>query len=203
MGEYTDEHAKAGIKAALPAIETWPNQYPDYEITVEIPEYNAICPKTGLPDFGHLTIRYVPGRAVPGAQVAEALHRGVPEPRHLLRERREPDPGRLCRRLQAEEDGGEGSVLLARRNLLRRRSEISEGPCHPRSGQRRTDLPVVPPKRGESRSLRFAQDDTGEATGQAALRIRMNSRWSSCFKVWAIFPGLPSPILFPSTCTMG
>ncbi len=60
MAEYTDEHAKAGIEAKLPAIETWPNQYPDYEITVEIPEYNAICPRTGLPDFGHLTIRYVP-----------------------------------------------------------------------------------------------------------------------------------------------
>ncbi len=60
MTEYTDEHARAGITAPLPAIETWPNQFPDYEITVEIPEYNAICPKTGLPDFGHLTIRYVP-----------------------------------------------------------------------------------------------------------------------------------------------
>ena len=56
MPEYTAEHAKAGIDAPLPAIETWPNQFPDYEITVEIPEYNAICPKTGLPDFGHLTI---------------------------------------------------------------------------------------------------------------------------------------------------
>jgi 7-cyano-7-deazaguanine reductase len=57
--EYA-EHATAGIDAKLPAIETWANQYPDYEITVEIPEYNAICPKTGLPDFGSLTIRYVP-----------------------------------------------------------------------------------------------------------------------------------------------
>jgi 7-cyano-7-deazaguanine reductase len=60
MGDYTEEHARSGIGAELPAIDTWPNQYPDYEITVEIPEYNAICPKTGLPDFGHLTIRYVP-----------------------------------------------------------------------------------------------------------------------------------------------
>ena len=60
MPEYTAEHAKAGIDAPLPAIDTWPNQFPDYEITVEIPEYNAICPKTGLPDFGQLTIRYVP-----------------------------------------------------------------------------------------------------------------------------------------------
>lgn len=61
MAEYTDEHAKSGLDAELPAIETWPNQFPGYEISVEIPEYNAICPKTGLPDFGHLTIRYVPG----------------------------------------------------------------------------------------------------------------------------------------------
>jgi 7-cyano-7-deazaguanine reductase len=60
MSDYTDEHARSGIDAALPSIETWPNQYPDYEISVEIPEYNAICPKTNLPDFGHLTIRYVP-----------------------------------------------------------------------------------------------------------------------------------------------
>ena len=62
MADYTDEHARAGIDAKLPAIETWPNQYADYEIAVEIPEYNAICPKTELPDFGHLTIRYVPDR---------------------------------------------------------------------------------------------------------------------------------------------
>jgi 7-cyano-7-deazaguanine reductase len=58
--EYTDEHAKAGLDAKLPTIETWANQFPGYEIAVEIPEYNAICPKTGLPDFGQLTIRYVP-----------------------------------------------------------------------------------------------------------------------------------------------
>ena len=59
MPEYT-EHAKAGLDAKLPAIETWANQFPGYEISVEIPEYNAICPKTALPDFGQLTIRYVP-----------------------------------------------------------------------------------------------------------------------------------------------
>jgi 7-cyano-7-deazaguanine reductase len=60
VAEYDEGHATSGLDADLPPIETWPNQYPDYEIVVEIPEYNAICPKTGLPDFGHLTIRYVP-----------------------------------------------------------------------------------------------------------------------------------------------
>jgi 7-cyano-7-deazaguanine reductase len=62
MPEYTDDHAASGIDAPLPALETWPNRFPDYEIVVDVPEYNAICPKTGLPDFGKLEIRYVPDR---------------------------------------------------------------------------------------------------------------------------------------------
>ena len=60
MGDYTDEHAKAGIDADLPAIETWPNQYKGYRIKIEIPEFTSVCPKTGLPDFGKLTIEYQP-----------------------------------------------------------------------------------------------------------------------------------------------
>jgi len=32
------------------------------EIKVEIPEFTSVCPKTGLPDFGKITIRYVPDR---------------------------------------------------------------------------------------------------------------------------------------------
>ena len=60
---YTEQHAKSGITAALPEIETWPNQYKSYEITIEIPEYTAICPKTGLPDFGTIRLRYMPDKA--------------------------------------------------------------------------------------------------------------------------------------------
>ena len=59
---YTDEHARAGIDAKLPEIETWPNQFPGYEIEVVIPEFTSVCPKTGLPDFGKLTLRYAPDR---------------------------------------------------------------------------------------------------------------------------------------------
>ncbi|HYP05053.1 MAG TPA: preQ(1) synthase [Bryobacteraceae bacterium] len=58
--EYTDEQAIAGIEAPLPAIETWPNTYPGYEIEIVLPEFTSVCPKTGLPDFGKLTLRYVP-----------------------------------------------------------------------------------------------------------------------------------------------
>ncbi len=57
---YTDEHAAAGVDAALPDIETWPNQYGGYEIEIEMPEFTSVCPKTGLPDHGTLTLTYTP-----------------------------------------------------------------------------------------------------------------------------------------------
>ena len=62
MADYTEEHAKSGIDAELPSIECWPNQFPGYEIKIEMPEFTSICPKTGLPDFGTITIRYRPDR---------------------------------------------------------------------------------------------------------------------------------------------
>jgi len=60
---YSEQHAKSGLTAKLPRLETWPNQYPGYEITIEIPEYTAICPKTGLPDFGTIRLTYVPEKS--------------------------------------------------------------------------------------------------------------------------------------------
>jgi 7-cyano-7-deazaguanine reductase len=60
--EYTSEHAHAGVHAELPVIETWDNQYHGYEITITIPEFTCICPKTGLPDFGTITIHYLPDK---------------------------------------------------------------------------------------------------------------------------------------------
>jgi 7-cyano-7-deazaguanine reductase len=60
--QYTAEHARAGVQIKLPEIETWPNQYRGYEITISIPEYTSICPRTGLPDFGTITIHYLPNK---------------------------------------------------------------------------------------------------------------------------------------------
>ncbi len=60
--EYTDEHARAGVDVPLPAIETWENQYPGYEITITTPEFTSVCPRTGLPDHGTLTLTYVPDK---------------------------------------------------------------------------------------------------------------------------------------------
>ncbi len=43
-------------------LETFANQYPgrDYEIEITCPEFTSVCPKTGQPDFGTLTLTYVP-----------------------------------------------------------------------------------------------------------------------------------------------
>ncbi len=45
-------------------LETFENQYPDRDYTIQIvcPEFTSVCPRTGQPDFGTLTITYVPDR---------------------------------------------------------------------------------------------------------------------------------------------
>lgn len=60
--KYTEEHATSGLTAELPKIECWPNQFKDYVITIEIPEYTCKCPKTGNPDFGVISIKYIPDK---------------------------------------------------------------------------------------------------------------------------------------------
>jgi len=62
MRRYSEKHAKSGVDSKLPAIECWENQYRDYEIRITLPEYTAICPKTGLPDFGTILVTYSPDR---------------------------------------------------------------------------------------------------------------------------------------------
>lgn len=44
-------------------FETFDNQFPgrDYAIEIVCPEFTSVCPKTGQPDFGVLTITYTPG----------------------------------------------------------------------------------------------------------------------------------------------
>jgi 7-cyano-7-deazaguanine reductase len=60
--EYTEEHARAGIATPLPEIEVWENQFPGYEIEIHMPEFTSVCPKTGLPDHGVITLHYVPDK---------------------------------------------------------------------------------------------------------------------------------------------
>ena len=61
---YTEKHAKSFKEIKLPSIDVWENQYPqnDYTIKIVHPEFTSVCPKTGLPDFGTITIEYIPDK---------------------------------------------------------------------------------------------------------------------------------------------
>jgi 7-cyano-7-deazaguanine reductase len=43
-------------------LEPWPNPTPDrsYTISLEIPEFTCLCPRSGFPDFALIRIRYQP-----------------------------------------------------------------------------------------------------------------------------------------------
>ena len=45
-------------------LETFPNPRPerDYQIEIRAPEFTSVCPKTGMPDFGEIIIRYTPNQ---------------------------------------------------------------------------------------------------------------------------------------------
>ena len=45
-------------------LEVFDNQYPqrDYKIEIVAPEFTSVCPKTGQPDYGTITIIYTPDK---------------------------------------------------------------------------------------------------------------------------------------------
>ncbi|GAX89399.1 7-cyano-7-deazaguanine reductase [Effusibacillus lacus] len=47
-------------------LEIVPNPHPDrdYLVEIESPEFTALCPKTGQPDFATITIKYIPGPSI-------------------------------------------------------------------------------------------------------------------------------------------
>ena len=62
-------------------LETFDNQFPDrdYQIEIVAPEFTSVCPRTGQPDFGTLTINYTPGKTC-------VEKRGRGQPRWHLRQ---------------------------------------------------------------------------------------------------------------------
>lgn len=60
MADYTKKHARAGLREKLPRLEVIANQFKGYRISIIIPEYSSLCPRTGMPDVGTITIDYEP-----------------------------------------------------------------------------------------------------------------------------------------------
>ncbi len=62
MATYRKKHANSGLRDKLPKLEVLPNKFKGYCITIVIPEYTSLCPRTGLPDAGTVTIEYEPDK---------------------------------------------------------------------------------------------------------------------------------------------
>ena len=63
MSQSSYEDLQNGIaELKTPEIETWEFKYPgsNTELTISVPEFTCICPKTGLPDFATIEISYTP-----------------------------------------------------------------------------------------------------------------------------------------------
>ncbi|HOJ39809.1 MAG TPA: preQ(1) synthase [bacterium] len=60
MARKEQNLSRKGLNDPLPALETFPNQFQNYTITIVVPEYTSLCPRTGQPDFGTITIQYQP-----------------------------------------------------------------------------------------------------------------------------------------------
>ncbi len=49
------------VKSELELFDN-PNPERDYTITIRCPEFTSVCPRTGQPDFGEITIEYCPDK---------------------------------------------------------------------------------------------------------------------------------------------
>ncbi|MFH1941348.1 MAG: preQ(1) synthase [bacterium] len=47
-------------------LESVENKYPhrDYEVSITLPEFTCLCPKTGYPDFATIRVRYIPDKRI-------------------------------------------------------------------------------------------------------------------------------------------
>ena len=60
---YTDEHARGRHSTPrCPRSKPGPTSFPITKSRSPLPEFTCVCPKTGLPDFGKLVLRYVPDK---------------------------------------------------------------------------------------------------------------------------------------------
>jgi 7-cyano-7-deazaguanine reductase len=59
-------NAATPVRPSRDQLEVFPNQSPgrDYLVEIVCPEFTSVCPKTGQPDFGTLTFRYVPDGSI-------------------------------------------------------------------------------------------------------------------------------------------
>ncbi len=66
ISDYLKANRKDASSISADVLEVVPFENPARDTRVEIrnPEFTSLCPKTGLPDYGTITVSYVPDRAI-------------------------------------------------------------------------------------------------------------------------------------------
>ena len=62
--ERAQRPPESAMSASREILESFENQFPerDYRIEIVAPEFTSVCPKTGQPDFGTITVAYIPDK---------------------------------------------------------------------------------------------------------------------------------------------
>ncbi len=76
--KYTEQHARAGVKAELPEIETWENQYPGYEIEIRDAGVYVRVSEDKSARSRRADAVICPRQTMPGTKIAENVHAGLP-----------------------------------------------------------------------------------------------------------------------------
>ena len=66
MAPFFSLHMPRNQKPSYKDLAVVENLYPKkkYTVSISIPEFNCICPKTRLPDFGCIYINYIPNKLI-------------------------------------------------------------------------------------------------------------------------------------------
>ena len=130
----------------LPRWRRFPNQFPnrEYEIEITCPEFTAVCPKTGQPDFGTIVITYVPAATCLELKSLKLYLVRLSRSRHLLRACRSTrsstiwspraDPVRMKVIGQFNPRGGITSRITAAYEASRALTLLTNGPALGRIG---------------------------------------------------------------------
>ena len=127
---YTDEHAESGVQ--LRAARDRNLAQPVSPITRSrsfMPEFTSVCPKTGLPDFGKLVLRYVPDKRCLELKSYKMYLQRLSQPGNLSGKRGQP---RACatwsKRPEPMMRHGDRRIHAARRTEHRRHRRHGAGP---------------------------------------------------------------------------
>ena len=128
----------------MDALETFPNPHPgrDYTIAHTCPEFTAVCPKTGQPDFGTIRITYVADQACVELKSLKTYLQGYRNKGIYFEARMVHSP--VCRMSILKDT--EGNSLILHELSSKRRISSPRSKAKPKTPAAEAHAPVAAPR---------------------------------------------------------